>query len=88
MFTEHALNRAMSRNLLSEIQEIEKQGIIDYATVYFHAGLKFLFFGKDFGKHNGLVLATEPSSGRIITCYRNKDFPRYIKAQKKSKNLH
>jgi len=53
-----------------------------------HNGTHYLFFGRRFGRLEGLVLVTDPWSDTIITAYRNRDFPRWIKSRIKTNNPH
>ncbi|HNT26935.1 MAG TPA: hypothetical protein PKH10_02035 [bacterium] len=86
--THHGNTRSLQRNLADALHRVLDEGLADLATTYHHHGTRYLFFGKRFGSIEGLVLVTDPRSDTIITAYRNRDFPRWIKSRIRKKNLH
>lgn len=86
--THHSAKQALRRNIAVELTKVIDEGLADLATTYYLHGTCYLFFGRRFGKLEGLVLVTDPRTDVIITAYRNRDFPRWIKSRIKTNNLH
>ena len=86
--TTHGITQAGRRNLSADLRRVLDEGLADKAVAYHHRGTRYLFFGKRFGTIEGLVLVTDPRTDTVITAYRNRDFPRWIKSRLKNNNRH
>lgn len=86
--TTHSTTQAFRRNIHEDIIRVVEEGLADKAVAYHHNGTRYFFFGRRFGPLEGLVLVTDPRTDTIITAYRNRDFPRWIKSRIKTRNHH
>lgn len=86
--TTHSNRQAFRRNIHDDLNKVIEEGLADHATTYHHNGTRYFFFGRQFGKLEGLVLVTDPRTDVVITAYRNRDFPRWIKSRIKTNNPH
>lgn len=86
--THHGNARSLQRNLAAALRQVLDEGLADAAVTYHLNGTRYLFFGRRFDRLEGLVLVTDPRTDTIITAYRNRDFPRWIKSRIKTRNSH
>mgnify|MGYP001769312688 CR=1 FL=1 len=86
--TRHTTTQAFRRNLVTDLRRVLDEGLAGKAVAYRLNGTRYLFFGRRFGTLEGLVLVTDPRTDTVITAYRNRDFPRWIKARLKNNNRH
>lgn len=86
--THHTTTQAFRRNIHADLRKVIDEGLAGDAVTYHHNGTRYLFFGHRFGRLEGLVLVTDPRTDTVITAYRNRDFPRWIKSRIKTNNHH